>query len=107
MSQKRKQQHFLFFCKELEQRNAKRKEDRYYSEIEMLLIHKRAVSLLKGERGEGGGCIYFHYSQGNIQQQRLISLVHSYRNFFNHKEALLTLIYNYHNHHHVTATMYS
>ena len=55
MSQKRKHQHFLFFCKELEQRNAKCKEDRYYSEIEMLVIHKRAVSLLKGERGEGGG----------------------------------------------------
>ena len=55
MSQKRKQQHLLFFCKELEQRNAKCKEVRYYSEIEMLLIHKRIVSLLKGERGEGGG----------------------------------------------------
>ena len=85
---KKEQQHFFFVCKELEQRNAKCKEDRHYYEIEMLLIHKRAVSLLKGERGEGGGCIYFHYSQGNIQQQRLISLVHSYRNFFNHKEAL-------------------
>ena len=49
---KKEQQHFFFVCKELEQRNAKCKEDRHYYEIEMLLIHKRAVSLLKGERGE-------------------------------------------------------
>ena len=52
---KKEQQHFFFVCKEVEQRNAKCKEDRHYYEIEMLPIHKRAVSLLKGERGEGGG----------------------------------------------------
>ena len=36
-------------------KTTKCKEYKYYSEIEMLLIHKRIVSLLKGERGIGGG----------------------------------------------------